>query len=131
MTFSYDIANTIGQVRFLCQDSDLTSTTGTDRSAWSCWFTDEEVTFAIGQTSTIQLAAAMLLRSLLSNKFFLQNTSRLGSWGADLATAISAIEKAIGQLEGGGEAYFTWAENSDTPSGERDIIHNDALRNED
>jgi hypothetical protein len=131
MTFTYDIATTIGQVRFLCQDTDVSSCTGTDRSSFSAWFSDEEVQFAIDNASSIKLAAALLLRSLLSNKYFTQNTNRLGSWGADISSAISAVEKAIAQLEGGEEPYFVTAEMAGEEFGMRTIVDNDALRDTD
>ncbi len=131
MNFNYDIANTIGQVRFLCQDTDVSACSGTDRSAYSAWFSDEEVQFAIDQTTSIKLAAALLLHSLLSNKYFTQNTNRLGSWGADINAAISAIKDCIAQLEGGEDPYFVTAEMAGEEFGMRTIVDNDALRDTD
>lgn len=92
MTFTYDPAGdfttALSQVRLTIQDTDSANPV----------FTDEELGYFIGATSTVRLASAMALEAVANNAARRAKMQKTLNWTMDDRAAVESLRKQVAAL---------------------------------
>jgi hypothetical protein len=128
MTFTYDLATTIGQVRLLIPD----------RDSGAVFFQDDEINvFLALNNNNVYLAAALALDTMASNEAYVQKRIRLmdlSTDGVGTAAELRARAAALREQSRAADAdageLFDIAETNVDPFTARQIVHNQALRDQ-
>ena len=137
MTVSYDVATTIGKIRLLIVDIDLSVTTG-DRANFTVFFDDEEITafwtMAIGVgDAKIFRGAAIGLRTLAISRALIARIIKIGSYSEDtqgkaIAEVLNAKAKEYDDMAESIEGpYSSYVELDFTDAGYRARLWRDAI----
>jgi hypothetical protein len=128
MAFTYDPTTERGQVRLLIPD----------RSEASFFFSDEEVDTFLAMEAGVRRATAMALETMASDQAMVLKVMRVLDLSTDGRAVSQALLERAGKLrsqaaeaeaaEDGGA--FDIAEWGVTPFAEREIVWNDALRDQ-
>ncbi len=128
MTFTYDPTTDLGKVRLLIPD----------RSAASAFFNDEEIETFLVIEDGVQRATALALETMASDQAMVLKVIRVQDLSTDGRAVSQALLERAGKLRSQAEAAdaaqvggsFDIAEWGVTPFADREILWNDALRNE-
>lgn len=126
MAFTYDLGSSDSTTKNISRVRKLIF----DTVSAEAWYQDDAVQDAIDNNSTLRMAARELILALTANQYFLKNTTRLGAWGADVGSAIKALQDYADNLVkmDQEEPYETYEEHASTDFQYRQSLDNDALR---
>lgn len=116
-TFTYDTGGTVGQVRMLIQDNDLTvAAEGVPRAQWTALLTDEEITQILSWTnSNVFRAAAIALRTIAAHRSLLAKRIAAGPYTED-ATQVAR------ELRATAKDFDNQADQLDLETGDTEVL---------
>lgn len=103
-TYDYGASPVISDVRFVIQDVDVASSppvnNPTDRTQWSCLFTDQEIQRRIDlhADDTVNQAAADLLMFMASSSAILARLIKLGEYTSDTRSTADKLRAQAAAL---------------------------------
>jgi len=103
-TYTYDITNTVGKIRLIIGDTDVSPST-------DAVFTDEELTYFYTTEGSINLAAAMALEAWAAKYTASPDSEKIGDYSYSQKNVDKMLALATRLREAvAGTPYLTWAE---------------------
>lgn len=130
-TYTYNLATDVGRLRFLIQDTDMSSvSTALNLEQRSAAFTDEELAWVLTVRPDLFYAAATCLRVWAANKQLIVIARRVGKSQVDYGSIRADLLKAADAYEtqANMQPYDEIAEQAWNDFGMRDILTNEFMR---